>query len=546
MSKSPLKELYFSQLIPNIEEWPIAKFSKDRSDFASKLTNVVVSRIKEEYPDDLGELLEKTIYLENRRIKYTPWSVDPRDDKEYWSKLSAKIKGKVNTGDSELFEFLLNKIVTRYTEEILGHFVPKTHRFARKFLYRLFSMVFNKNYIFVNRKKAKLKNKLKLSGYVQEARDLFEYGTIVFVPTHYSNIDSILIGFILDYLAGFPASSYGAGLNLYDYEIPAYYMNRLGAYKIDRRKKNAIYKTNLLEMSSLSLQHGVNSLFFPGGGRSRNGAIEKHLKRGLLSSMIDAQRELIKNKTNKKIIIVPVTFGYHFVLEAKKLIEEYLKNEGRSKYMRSKKKEKGSLISLFRKFFSREIETYLRFGKPMDVLGFELNSVGESVDKKGDIIKLKGFFENDGIVTRNKQRESVYTKKLAQKIVESYHKNNVVLSSHLMAFIGFRELLDKYPDKEIYSIVNLPISSLKISKEVMTEKVEKYRSILLKMEEEGSLMLEPIFHDSIESLIEKGIYSVGIYHKKRPIALDKSLEAYVSEDFKLLFYYYNKLVNYNL
>ena len=61
--------------------------------------------------------------------------------------------------------------------------------------------------------------------------------TVIIVPTHFSNLDSILIGYAIDGIMGLPAFHYGAGLNLYDLELVAYFINRLGAYKVDRRKK---------------------------------------------------------------------------------------------------------------------------------------------------------------------------------------------------------------------------------------------------------------------------------------------------------------------
>ncbi|MBK7635043.1 MAG: 1-acyl-sn-glycerol-3-phosphate acyltransferase [Saprospiraceae bacterium] len=83
------------------------------------------------------------------------------------------------------------------------------------------------------------------------------------MPTHYSNLDSIMIGYAIDSNVGLPSFSYGAGLNLFNVEIVGYFINRLGAFKVDRRKKNPIY----LEMSeiygSYSIIKGVNCLFFP-------------------------------------------------------------------------------------------------------------------------------------------------------------------------------------------------------------------------------------------------------------------------------------------
>jgi glycerol-3-phosphate O-acyltransferase len=54
-------------------------------------------------------------------------------------------------------------------------------------------------------------------------------------------------------------------------------------------------------MSSLSIQRGTNSIFFPGGTRSRSGAIENKLKMGLLGTLVEAQRAMIQRNENTKI-----------------------------------------------------------------------------------------------------------------------------------------------------------------------------------------------------------------------------------------------------
>ncbi|MBK7094284.1 MAG: 1-acyl-sn-glycerol-3-phosphate acyltransferase [Saprospiraceae bacterium] len=136
--------------------------------------------------------------------------------------------------------------------------------------------------------------------------------------------------------------SYGAGLNLFNYEIPAYFMSKLGAYKVDRRKKNSIYMNSLLEYSKHSLSQNINTIFFPGGTRSRSGEIETELKTGLLSSLIGAQFEKIKNGDNRKIFVVPVVMNYNSVLEARSLIYSFLKNDRKTKYL-SRSKYKGKL-----------------------------------------------------------------------------------------------------------------------------------------------------------------------------------------------------------
>lgn len=62
-----------------------------------------------------------------------------------------------------------------------------------------------------------------LKGEVESVRKLCLDHTIILVPTHSSNLDSILVGYMVDAMAGLPAFSYGAGLNLFDSEFLHFY-----------------------------------------------------------------------------------------------------------------------------------------------------------------------------------------------------------------------------------------------------------------------------------------------------------------------------------
>jgi glycerol-3-phosphate O-acyltransferase len=81
-------------------------------------------------------------------------------------------------------------------------------------------------------------------------------------------------------------------------------------------------------MSNLSMQRGTNSIFFPGGTRSRSGAIENKLKMGLLGTVVEAQRAMIQRDDKTKIYIVPLILSYHFVLDGQSLIDQHLKQQG--------------------------------------------------------------------------------------------------------------------------------------------------------------------------------------------------------------------------
>ena len=74
-----------------------------------------------------------------------------------------------------------------------------------------------------------MQDKIHITGEVEELRELTRKGTIIMVPTHFSNLDSILIGWVISAL-GLPAFIYGAGLNLFNIRIVAYFINSLSAY----------------------------------------------------------------------------------------------------------------------------------------------------------------------------------------------------------------------------------------------------------------------------------------------------------------------------
>ena len=496
--------------------------------------------------------MDKTIYLEKLRVKNNPWKVDPADDKRYWGELEKEIESAKTFDDKDdRLDKILDRIINRYNQEIVGNFKIKTFKFSRNFLSAFFKRLLNpatgkgQKRIWGNR--TQVKQKIKLHGYVDELRSIFQKGTVVIVPTHFSNLDSILIGYALDAVVGVPASSYGAGLNLLDNEIVAYFINRLGAYRVDRRKKNPIYLECLKSMASFSLQKNVNQIFFPGGTRARDGRLEDKLKLGLLGSVVEAQRHAIADQIENKIYVIPLVLNYHFVLEAKSLINQYLRSSGKEKYTKSRdgSKSSGTLRKFIWSLISKQSEIELSFGKPMDVFGHPVDLEGNSLDKNGNIIDISGYFKLDGEVQTVYQREKVYTKLLGDKIVDSFKVNNVVLSSHLVAFAAFRILLNKNAELNLYDVLNIPNSGFEIEKELFLKVLKKMQSALKKLEKQGKLRLSKAILLSTEELIEDGIMHLGLYHPQKVLKVKKD-GALMSENFRLLYYYHNRLDSYQL
>ncbi|MEL7161857.1 MAG: 1-acyl-sn-glycerol-3-phosphate acyltransferase, partial [Bacteroidota bacterium] len=280
---------------PNIADWGIYRLHDDRENFVKDLEAATTERLLEDHENDLNGLLSRTLFSEQRRTKEEPWKVDPPKERRHWKRL-AKMLATRSLDEAEpttaenAARNILGRVVHRYADEIVGHFKIPTFQFARRFLTFFFGRLLNaangRSFRSLFSKKILLQEKLLVRGYVDQVRELSTRGTVVFVPTHFSNLDSILIGYAMDQVAGLPAVSFGAGLNLYNTGYTAYFMNRLGAYRVDRRKRNPIYMTALKTFSKLIIERGVPSLFFPGGTRSRSGALETKLKLGLLGTAV--------------------------------------------------------------------------------------------------------------------------------------------------------------------------------------------------------------------------------------------------------------------
>lgn len=300
-------------------------------------------------------------------------------------------------------------------------------------------------------------------------------------------------------------------------------------------------------MSNLSIQRGTNSIFFPGGTRSRSGAIENKLKMGLLGTVVEAQRALIQRKEETKIYIVPLILSYHFVLDGQSLIDQYLKQQGKSKYFKEGKDYSGitGIVRFIWKILSEGNEITLSFGKAMDVIGNPVDQQGNSKDKYGNNIDLSDYFKSNGIINTDLQREAEYTGLLAESIIKRFHSDNIVLSSHLIAFAAFEMLCNENPKLDLFGILRLPTDDYIFEHDFLVATVNQLKKTLIIYAEKGRLILSPEINADIHELIEDGIKHLGTFHIKKPLKKNK-LGEIISENFYLLYFYHNRLTGYGL
>lgn len=541
----------------DIHQWGIHQLKIHKEEFLEEVVQKVIEKLRIEFPTTkkLHEELASTLYQERIRISTSRWKSDPEDEKDFWNKIKSELikiqKDKDwEASDRTQTESILKKILKRYANEIVGNFEPRVFKTVQKFLPYIFSFFLNSkisNYFtsFWSKKKP-FYEKFKITGDFDLIRNLSKKGTIVVVPTHFSNTDSPIIGWALNSI-GLEAVTYGAGINLFGTQPLSFLMGNLGAYKIDRRKKNKIYLEILKTYSQIAIQKGTPSLFFPGGTRSRSGSLESKLKLGLLSTAVEAQQENFI-QDGKKIFIVPVVINYHFNVEASSLVQQHLKEEGKEKFV-SENFEYSStykILKFIKQISTSNTELVISFGKPMDALGHNVDMEGQSISPSGKSFDIKGYYEIENKIVRDEQRNFEYTKILGGKIVESFRKYNTVLSSPLVCFVLFQMIQKKHRKLSFFELLLLPKDDRIIDFNEYINNLRIIKEKLIEFKEQEKLLLsETIESEDLEAILKNGIENVNLFSSKKIIFLDSEGNLN-SEDLKLLYFYHNRLKGYGL
>jgi glycerol-3-phosphate O-acyltransferase len=531
-----------------IVEGPLTHFN----DLRLRVLADVVTRTMEEFENSALDLtLGEALYSENFRLKRERPNLFTkgryRTDKVLWNEIQS---GLLSSSISVDRKKLLRLVVKHYAEEICGRFDPNVYRFSTRAVPWGFSWLLNaasvKRFLPWGMSQS-LESRLKIVGEISHLQNLAKRGTILLVPTHQSNIDSVLIGYVI-YLMSLPPFSYGAGLNLFSNPVLSYFMGRLGAYTVDRKKSNQIYKHTLKNYSTRILREGVHSIFFPGGGRSRSGGIETHLKLGLLGTGLEAQiRNMQEGKPNPNVYVVPMVMSYHFVLEASSLIEDYLAEAGKHRYIITDDEsfQPTKVANFFWKLFGSQTGITVRIGKPLDVFGNTVDEEGRSIGPNGTFVDSRRLLTTRGELQSETQRDHEYTRELGEQIVHRFHKDNTVMTSHMVAFVYFEVLRKRYPELDLYRFLRLSLEQRMIQESEFLAQAEALHRKLSQMEARGELHLsDELKNRSLKAWVEDGISQLGLLHDAAVVK--QSVGALWTEDMNLLYYYRNRLTGYGL
>ncbi len=242
---------------------------------------------------------------------------------------------------------------------------------------------------------------------------------------------------------------------------------------------------------------------------------------------------------------MPLTLGYHFVLEGQSLIEQHLRRTGQEQYYsKDEFRNPYKILQFLWRFFGKKSEIILSLGKPMDVLGNFVDENGDSHDKHGNVIDTKDYFVLNGKIEQDLQRERIYTQILSEKVVSRFYAENIMLSSHIVAYAAFQLFQEQHPKLDIYDLLRISFKDVAFEAAAFKAKVQDIQEALMALEKEEKVKLHENTTGDVDDLIKNGLSNLGIYHDRKPLYFDKKTNQYKSHSLRLLYYYHNHAVGY--
>lgn len=515
---------------------PIFGFNAARSSIVEE----VVRRITTQTKDPLLALNEAA-YLETRRLQHSG-----HPELAEWRHLATHL---ARMTDQELRQ-KLEVYAERYGWDVAGNFDARVYKFASRAMAPLLGALMSPKATIKNLHHSldltTLDSRILVQGPREHIRKLTEIGTVIFVPTHLSNLDSVVFGFAIE-RAGLPPAVYGAGKNLFTNPVLSYFMHNLGAYRVDRRLRHSLYKDVLKTYSTVMIERGYHSLFFPGGTRSRSGGVERKLKLGLAGTGLEAFVRTTMRGSTQPVFFVPATINYLLTLEAETLIDDFLQEEGKARYLIEDDESTrfGRVAAFMNKLLGLDAGCVIRYSRPLDCFGNFVDDEGNSHDNRGRMVDARTYVAGrDGKPALDAIRDTEYTRELGDRIVEAYKRDTVVMSTHLVAACAFERLRRAVGKADLFTVLRHR-DDITVPRSELAEDVDLLVSRVTTLEDQGEIALAPNLRGRRgDDIVDDALRAFAGYHTNEVLAPRGS--ELVLRDTRLLFYYQNRLAAHGL
>lgn len=521
----------------------IFAFNAERADVVSETVRRAIEPARKTRAS-LEQALAEAAFHEAKRLE----SQDDEETAERLSYFRTLLRRIAKMSVHEL-ETELEVLATRMAWDVAGNFDPRVYDVVKTAIPRVITAVMRPSLLpralFTLDGTEVLSAMLTVEGDLDHLRRLEKRATMLYVPTHSSNLDSVVLGQAL-VVSGLAPVMYGAGKNLFTNPVLAFFMHNLGAYRVDRRVKTNLYKDVLKTYAREVTRRGYHGLFFPGGTRSRSNLVESRLKLGLAGSALEAFAERRVDGNTTPIVFVPTTINYALTLEAETLIDDWLVEEGKSRYIidDDESTRLDRYVDFFKKLVGLRAACVIRFGTPLDPFGNPVSPEGHSLGPNGRFVDPGTYVMSRGVPIIDPARDAAYTRELGDQLAGIYRRETVIMPTQLVAHVLFRRLVRESPGLDLFARLRLR-NEIRMRHDELAEDVGATRDRLAALVARGAVhATEALLNERPNVLVERSIEIWNGYHR-RIAARGEGVDV-VIDDPTLLLYYQNRLVPYAL
>jgi glycerol-3-phosphate O-acyltransferase len=271
------------------------------------------------------------------------------------------------------------------------------------------------------------------------------------------------------------------------------------------------------------------------------------LKLGLAGTGLDAFVRTTAQGRSQKVFFVPSTINYLLTLEAETLIDDFLQEEGKARYIieDDESTHLARVAAFLKKIAGMDGAVVIRFGDPIDCFGNRVDERGESYDSRGRRVDARSYiFDTQDRPRRDAVRDAEYTRELGEVICEAYKRDTVLMPTHLVAASAFEHLRQSVGQGDLFSVLRHR-DDVTLPRHQLASDVEHLRDRVSAMQTQGKVVLADSARGvSGSALLDQALRAYAGYHSS-PV-LEPRGDDLVLQDTRLLFYYQNRLAAHGL
>jgi glycerol-3-phosphate O-acyltransferase len=436
-------------------------------------------------------------------------------------------------------ETALADVVGLYATSVVGSFQDRVFDFARRVVPPAMALVLGNSSpkLLFKGVFRDLDSVVTIDGDTEALRRVAERGTVLIAPTRQSTLDPVLVSWSLNRL-GIPPVLYPAASNLFDVPIFGRLIRSLGGYRVDGRRNDRLYTDVLREYAVVSMELGYHNMVFPGGARSRTGAIDPEPQLELLGTALAAFENCLATGSPRRVFVVPVVLSYRLILEAEWLIEDHLRDQGRGRYLITEDEfpRPRRLADFAMNAFSLDARVVVTFGAPLDPFGNPVDAEGRSIGPSQKPVAIERYVCEGGELERDVQRDAEYTRELGKAVRRAQLRGDVLYSTHVLSRAVINLFRRRFPGIDVFAFLRACAREPALEQVAVHEEVDRVITQLRGLASAGMLQLDAsIEHLAAEEVVRDALRYFGSYHS-RPAVRRTGTDLLVTAPNVMLFY----------